>query len=252
MPIEFKVPADLAKTLAKGALDGGEVWVQYLCQTGPDGQHDPDQPPDDKVRPSHAALHGQIFQLGEAPVPPLDYGCRCAIRYVAKPNSPAAEVLEVEADGEPTTAKAATTEWLEENVKGLDKLQAIAQKATPADAIGLVQAKAKELGIQQPRAIAEMVVDVTGGNPLPPPAAPTPPPPSPTPKPPTLSASEKRIKELEKQIAEENAKTKEIDKLLSREDKARERGDFAAVLRIQTKLRAAAKLFSKKPPKGKK
>lgn len=160
MPIEFKVTDKHIKKLMGGALDSEEVWVQFVTQTGEDGEHDPEQPPDDRVRPSHAAFHGKFFKLADAPIPPLDYGCRCAIRYVAKPDSAAAEVM-TEADEEPTTTDQATRDWLKENVgPDLQKLQKAAESSTPGEAIGNTQAKAKKLGVHSPRAIAQMVVDV--------------------------------------------------------------------------------------------
>ena len=40
---------------------------------------------DERVRASHAALHGTVWELDDPnrPVPPLDYGCRCTVEYVA-------------------------------------------------------------------------------------------------------------------------------------------------------------------------
>lgn len=200
MPIEFKVPDNLVEKLTEGggALDSDEVWVQFLCQTGPNGEHDPEEPPDEFVRPSHAAYHGQIFRLDEAPIPPLDYGCRCAIHYVAKPGSDAAKVLEDVAPEPPTTPQDATKEWLDDNAPGWEKtLKRIAQRTSPGNAIGAVQRKARELGIAKPRAVAQMVVDVSkpappsrpdtltvGGPPQPPSAPVAPAPAAPTPRPP--------------------------------------------------------------------
>jgi hypothetical protein len=83
------------------ALDSG-VWFEYVTQA------------DDHVRPSHAALHGTVWRLDDpdAPVPPLDYGCRCGIRYVADPDSPAAKILPP-AEAEPTTPALAFSEYLD-------------------------------------------------------------------------------------------------------------------------------------------
>jgi hypothetical protein len=167
VPIIFKIPEDLLKQVKKkGVLDSDQVYVQYLCQTGEDGEHDPDEEPDDRVRPSHAAFHGQIFKIEDAPIPPLDYGCRCAIRYVAAPDSVAAEVLEHEADADPTTPVEATEEWLDKNVEDWEKLQDLAEQLPPKDAIAKVTEAAKKKGIEQPRQIAEMIVDVSnkGGD----------------------------------------------------------------------------------------
>ena len=51
--------------LARGALDPREVWYEFVTLE------------DDRVRPSHRALHGTVWKAGDpnAPVPPLDYGC---------------------------------------------------------------------------------------------------------------------------------------------------------------------------------
>ncbi len=250
MPIELKLSPELTKSLDGGALDGDEVWVEFLCQTDENGEHDPNEPPDDKVRPSHAAFHGQLFPVGEAPVPPLDYGCRCAIRYVAKPNSEAAAVLQVEAPrDETTTPKDATTGWLDKNVPNWGQLKEVAESSTPSEAIGNVQAKAKELGIEKPRAIAEMVVDSgkpgTGTPPVvatPPPAPPVPPTPVPEPPPPVSVDPEERIRQLEEQIRAEEELVEKIDRLLRQEDAARFRSDLVAVARIQAKLKALVSL----------
>lgn len=72
-----------AGALATGALDPGEVWFEFVTQE------------DDKVRPGHAALHGTVWRVGDpaAPVPPIDYGCRCGMRYVAPPGGRAEKYL---------------------------------------------------------------------------------------------------------------------------------------------------------------
>lgn len=51
--------------LSKGSLPGDAVWFRLVTQG------------DDRVRPSHRALHGTVWKVGdpEAPVPPMDYGC---------------------------------------------------------------------------------------------------------------------------------------------------------------------------------
>ena len=44
---------------------------------------------DEKVRPSHAALHGTVWDADDpnAPVPPLGFGCRCKLEFRAKSKS---------------------------------------------------------------------------------------------------------------------------------------------------------------------
>ncbi len=166
MPISFTVPKDLVKAAKKkGVLDSDQVFVQYLCQTDELGGHDPDEPPDDRVRPSHAAFHAQIFRIEDAPIPPLDYGCRCAIRYVAKPDTVASEIFDVEADKDPITAVEATEEWLDKNVDEWEQLQNLAEQLKPLDAIAKLTEAAKKLGIENPRQIAEMIVDVSEKGP---------------------------------------------------------------------------------------
>jgi uncharacterized protein with gpF-like domain len=166
MAIVFKLAENLVKKLQTSALDTEQVWVQYICQTGPDGEHDPDAPPDDRVRPSHAAFHGKVFRIDEAPIPPLDYGCRCAIRYVAKPGSDADDVLETTSPTDATvTAIEATEGWLKDNLANLDKYIAIAKAVRTAEAIGKVQEALRADKVADSRNIAEMVVDLAKTKP---------------------------------------------------------------------------------------
>jgi SPP1 gp7 family putative phage head morphogenesis protein len=37
---------------------------------------------DDRTRPTHRALNGNIYRVGEGPVPPIDYNCRCTAIYL--------------------------------------------------------------------------------------------------------------------------------------------------------------------------
>lgn len=76
-----------------GALDPREVWYEFVTLE------------DDRVRPSHRALHGTVWKVGDpnAPVPPLDYGCRCSLRYVAPPGSVAARKGLLPPSPQPTT-----------------------------------------------------------------------------------------------------------------------------------------------------
>jgi hypothetical protein len=85
-----------------GVLNSKQVWYEFLTQA------------DDRVRPSHRALHGTTWRAGDpnAPVPPLDYGCRCYVRYVAAPGTPAANILPP-AEGKPDTQGAAYATFLD-------------------------------------------------------------------------------------------------------------------------------------------
>lgn len=143
----------------KGTLTD-DVMVQFICNTGPGGEHDPNAAPDDRVRPSHAAFHGRIFRAQEAPVPPLDYGCRCAVRLVAVEDTPAAEVLDETTDEDPVTPPEATLDWLEDNVKDWRHAASEAKHAPASKSIVKVQDALKDQGVAQSRSIAEMIVDV--------------------------------------------------------------------------------------------
>ncbi|MFN0157614.1 MAG: phage minor head protein, partial [Bacteroidota bacterium] len=37
---------------------------------------------DSATRPEHAALNDQVFRVGEGPLPPIDYNCRCTAQYL--------------------------------------------------------------------------------------------------------------------------------------------------------------------------
>ncbi len=156
MPVEFSF-GELTGVFNKTKALGNDVVAQFICNTGDDGEHDPDASPDDRVRPSHAAFHGMIFELGTCPVPPLDYGCRCAIRYVARPDTPAADVIDETSDEEAITPEQATEKWLEENVDDWKKVAKAAKDSD--DPVSTATDKAKDLDIPQARSVAEMIVD---------------------------------------------------------------------------------------------
>ncbi len=109
------------KTLeAKGVQDG--LMFEFITQD------------DDRVRPSHAALHGTVWRADDpnAPAPPLDFGCRCRVSYLAKTDTPAAEVLP-ETTEEPAPAAEHYSDWLDDNVAGWEKALASAKGKPPAD-----------------------------------------------------------------------------------------------------------------------
>lgn len=158
----IKLTIPQRQDLESGVLSD-DVYVQFVCQTGP-GEHDPESPPDEHVRPSHAAFHGKVFKLADAPVPPLDYGCRCAIRYVAAPGTVAEALIGETAPSDPTTPAEATAEWLKENVEDLESLKRSAAAAKTRDSLSVATLRAKKLGVPNPRTIAEMVVDILNGG----------------------------------------------------------------------------------------
>ncbi len=104
-------------SIANGGLDGDQVWYEYLTQE------------DDRVRPSHEALHGTLWRVDDsmAPTPPIDWGCRCFIRYVAAPKSLAAKVLP-EASGKLSDRIIAYAIYLNSHIDGWEKISSEAAK----------------------------------------------------------------------------------------------------------------------------
>lgn len=161
-----------------GALDAETVMIQFVCSTDGDGvEHDPAKEPDERVRPEHAALHGTVWRIDDAnaPVPPLDYGCRCAIRYVAKPGSYAAAAGGLpEAPSEPVESPSdAYRTWLDKNAPGWQEVADTMAKAPEGEELAAGYQKAAELKIPgDRRAIVRMAGRVDpGAAPTPPPAA---------------------------------------------------------------------------------
>ncbi len=184
--LEGSAAADQA--MAKGVLDPEQVMVQFVCQTE-GGGHDPDLTPDENVRPHHAALHGTIWRIDDpmCPVPPLDYGCRCASRLVAQPGTIGARVLGPDATTEQAPevgVQKAFTAFLDQRVPQWKTIAQAIAKAPPAERLSKAYLAAKKIGAQHPRDVARMVFEVTKDEipqPLPVPPAPGVPPPSPTP-----------------------------------------------------------------------
>jgi hypothetical protein len=146
-----------------GALDPETVYFQYLSTTT-GGGHDPDGTPDSHVRPAHRALHGKIFRLDDpaAPVPPIDFGCRCAMRYVGKDGSIAAQVFRAATEAAPTTRAAAYAEWLTGAVPDakLDKLVQVARATVPVERLEAVYQAAVDLAVAgDRREVARLVVE---------------------------------------------------------------------------------------------
>ncbi len=117
------------------ALDGQEVWYEYLTQN------------DDRVRPSHEALHGTRWRVDDpdAPTPPIDYGCRCFIRYIAAPGSVEAKILP-EADGELSNRSDAFRSWLDDNVKDWSKIAQNVKKLPPDERLSAINEALKTDG----------------------------------------------------------------------------------------------------------
>jgi SPP1 gp7 family putative phage head morphogenesis protein len=53
---------------------------------------------DSRTRPDHLALDGEIFRVGEGPVPPIDYNCRCTAIYLHVSQTESVEPTDWEGD----------------------------------------------------------------------------------------------------------------------------------------------------------
>lgn len=148
-----------AASAENGALDQGQVYWQFLCTTD-GGGHDPDGEPDDRVRPEHAALHGTVWRLDDpfAPVPPCDWGCRCAMRHCAPPGTIAARVTQTPVEAIPATLGDHYAAWLTKHRPGWEVI-AKAAKAVPAvKRIEVATALCKAAGMENPTSTAGMIV----------------------------------------------------------------------------------------------
>lgn len=168
---------DQQKAIEAGGFSGDEVWVEFLTQR------------DNRVRPAHAALHGTFWRVDDpaAPTPPLDYGCRCQLRYVAKPGTLAALVFPT-AEGEPVPVARAYASYLDKHLPRWREVADVAEKAEPARRFSAAYLKLKELHPAlggDTRDLARMAVqaDATGPAPVLPPRPLPPPPPEPGPGP---------------------------------------------------------------------
>lgn len=139
------------KALEQGGLDPEQIQYRYCtCQ-------------DDRVRPSHAALQGSVWSLGNpfAPVPPLGYGCRCWIEYLAKPGSSAAAVLPAAERPVETKAELFRTA-LDKHVTGWEDLAAAAAKEKPADQFAYLQHELrKRMASSDAQQFAMMIQEAT-------------------------------------------------------------------------------------------
>ncbi len=129
MPVSITLDLSTAKlvtdadreALAGGSLPGESVWFRLVTQG------------DDRVRPSHRALHGTVWRVGdpEAPVPPMDHGCRCMVEYVAAPDTPAAAILPP-AEAVPVPPAQAYATWLDGNLDGWQVIAGAVTKLAPS------------------------------------------------------------------------------------------------------------------------
>ena len=146
MTIGFTFNADPTQE----ALDPNEVWIQFLCTTGP-GKHDPEDAPDSMVRPEHAALHGTYWKLDNpgAPIPPLSAGCRCTFIYVANPNAGAVELLPTAKGPAEVDGKVSGIRWLNAHSPGWEKVAAEVAKAQPQQASAIAHEMAQAVGVPE-------------------------------------------------------------------------------------------------------
>lgn len=139
--------------LDAGAIDPDAVWYVYHTQD------------DDRVRPSHAALEGTVWRVGDphAPVPPLDYGCRCYSTMCAPEDSPLAKKLPAPpADEEITTAAAHYADYLDGAVPSWSTQWAKKWSKLPSkDQLNVIWNDLKAKGIDSTTAkqYATMIID---------------------------------------------------------------------------------------------
>jgi hypothetical protein len=146
------------KTSAGGVLDPDAVLVRFHTQQ------------DERVRPSHAALEGRVFRLDDPgrPSPPLDYGCRCWLEYVAVPETHAERVLEP-ADEPPTTPPEAYADHLDDMVgrKAWSRIRAKVDALPAPRRLFAALAEVRRLLPKKQRAdakdIARMIVEAQRG-----------------------------------------------------------------------------------------
>ncbi len=155
--VKAHLTAEESGVLGTGVLDSTSVWYEFLTQN------------DDRVRPTHRALHGTVWRVGDpaGPVPPLDYGCRCFIRYVAKPGSKAAAILPA-ATKEPTTKEAV---WKRYTDRAIGNTDWVVKKAASAPEEDRLEVMAKTIMDMRPsyslaeaRDLAKMLDAITRPN----------------------------------------------------------------------------------------
>ena len=147
----LEITQERADALASGGLDDNQVYFQYHTQH------------DGRVRPSHRALDGTVWKLGDvlAPVPPIDYGCRCYMEYVAKPGTVAARILP-EAASAPTTKSAAYAKHLTDILPTWEKLAEATLEKPQAERVPfLVESLRAAHGVSDARDLAAMILEAS-------------------------------------------------------------------------------------------
>lgn len=142
-----------------GILDPDAVLVVFRTQH------------DDRVRPSHAALDGKVFRLDDAtrPSPPIDWGCRCFLEYVAAPEDETATAVLPAAPDEPTTPPVAYGEYLDDQLgaKLWVPVRTAIDKQPPAKRLVLAIQALRKLLPKERRAdardLARMIVEAHRG-----------------------------------------------------------------------------------------
>ena len=132
-----------------------DVWFRFITEE------------DDAVRPSHAALHGTVWRTDDpdAPVPPLDYGCRCTTEYCAPPGSRAAHFLP-SADGmELTTPAEAFSTYLDKELSDWEEYAGMVKRAHREDyanKLAIIIQEAEGWTLTKARDFAQIIARVRG------------------------------------------------------------------------------------------
>ena len=137
-----------------GSAVDSDVWFEFVTEE------------DDAVRPSHAALHGTVWRTDDpdAPVPPLDFRCRCSVVFCAPPDSNAAKVLP-ETQEELTTPAEAFTVYLDKELPAWEKYVEKVKGAHREDFVNdlaLVIQKAEGWSLTKSRDFATIVARING------------------------------------------------------------------------------------------
>lgn len=115
---------------------------------------------DERVRPSHAALHNTVWDADDPlrPVPPLDFGCRCEEEFFAKDKKAAKRTgLEVTPKNQPQAGVQALDDFFDTATQSAESVDP-GGKVTPVDTFG----KARGEAIEQGKVVIEDVFDEGG------------------------------------------------------------------------------------------
>jgi hypothetical protein len=146
----------------------GEVWFQYHTRM------------DNRVRPSHRALEGTVWRVDDiaAPVPPIDWGCRCFTSFCQPPDLEGGKLPPPEAPPDGTAADKKFGEephpvpraeiyevWLDQHIDGWRAILAAAKRAKPVDQLLVIVRELRATGrsAADARDVATMILGVLRG-----------------------------------------------------------------------------------------